>query len=359
MSGIEKHINYILEAGIQAPSFYNSQPWKFEIKNNTIAIYFSKELELSLYDWSQIQSILSIGAVIENMTLASGSKGFSVQLIVNHKFQSTQPIATLNFEKNDSVDPSDLALEKEIRSRHSNYYQFKPDTLSDNDISIISEMGKIFPEVNIKLFNSKEKKEKIFQTVSYAEQVRFSRSDLHNAFHKNLHWNLSQAEINRRGFTLDSLGLCGIGLYFFKIIKSWPAMKFFNFFGFHQTSAKNASLGLKNSSAIGIISVPSLKLKNLVNAGRCMQRVWLKATELQLALQPHSTICIFDYIMRFGNDEFFDKNEKKVLSTALEEYKKDFQLNYNDIGVFMFRIGHPQEEQKGKTLRSHLSSFLK
>jgi hypothetical protein len=67
----EKEIRYIIEQGIQAPSGDNGQPWKFSYRDNIIELYLNKEADRSFFNFRQIASIISCGAVLENMRLAA------------------------------------------------------------------------------------------------------------------------------------------------------------------------------------------------------------------------------------------------------------------------------------------------
>jgi len=59
-------IKTILEAGIAAPSGNNIQPWKFKVTDKKIELYLD-EIDNSFFNFKNITSLISCGAVIENM----------------------------------------------------------------------------------------------------------------------------------------------------------------------------------------------------------------------------------------------------------------------------------------------------
>ena len=84
----EKVIRYIIRAGIQAPSGDNAQPWKFSFKDNTIFLYLNRGADNSFFNINQIASIISCGAVLENMRIAASA--FDLKANINHLPSGTE-----------------------------------------------------------------------------------------------------------------------------------------------------------------------------------------------------------------------------------------------------------------------------
>src|SRR3989338_3310518 len=73
-------IQKIVEAGIQAPSGDNCQPWRFVVKGNTIELYNLPERDNSLYNWGQRASYVAHGALLENMSIAASQLGYTLSI---------------------------------------------------------------------------------------------------------------------------------------------------------------------------------------------------------------------------------------------------------------------------------------
>lgn len=58
----KKIIDYLIRAAAQAPSWYNCQPWKFEVNEDCIIVILDKSLDQSFYDWGNFNSLLACGA---------------------------------------------------------------------------------------------------------------------------------------------------------------------------------------------------------------------------------------------------------------------------------------------------------
>ena len=68
----------ILEAGRQAPSATNSQPWRFECKNDRFVIYAHQKKLANIYDLQQGYSLHDTGICMANMSMAAKALGKKV-----------------------------------------------------------------------------------------------------------------------------------------------------------------------------------------------------------------------------------------------------------------------------------------
>jgi len=69
----------ILEAGRQAPSATNSQPWRFELKSDNFVIYAHHKKVANIYDLQQGYSFHDTGICMANMSMAAKALGKNVR----------------------------------------------------------------------------------------------------------------------------------------------------------------------------------------------------------------------------------------------------------------------------------------
>ena len=86
----------IIEAGSRAPSGDNSQPWLFDIDDNSIVIYNNVNRDSSLYNYNQTASLIAIGACIENMIIAAGHFGYTADLVLFPDLSVSTKVAIIN-----------------------------------------------------------------------------------------------------------------------------------------------------------------------------------------------------------------------------------------------------------------------
>ncbi|MCB0390536.1 MAG: hypothetical protein KDD58_04565 [Bdellovibrionales bacterium] len=356
MINLEDSIKSIINAGLLAPSFYNTQPWQFKVSNNKIELFLA-ESELSIYDWHKIQSLLSVGAVIENIVNEAKKWNLTCDYQVNDQFSITEPVVIIKFLENLTED-SRLNIKLEaIKNRHANYYMFENESLEQVQLSYFNKLNKP-PGIQLKIISDEQSKKIIFNVASIIDQIRFMRKDLHFAFYNKLHFSEKKHRKIRTGFNLENLGICGFASYFFRITKYWYVTKFLRNFGLAKKFGENANLGFLNCSALGLISVENLDTLTLIRAGQFMQQLWLETTILNYGLQPHTTLCVFDYLERLGNGSELSDSELKLINENINNYRELFNLNSKNIGVFLFRLGKITTPIISKTLRKELKQVI-
>ncbi len=338
-------IPYLIRAGGQAPSWYNCQPWSLRIENNSIQLFLDDSRDQSLYDWGHFNSLLACGAVIENILLAAKGQGINTR--VHLLPDPSQPLLLGNVKisptESEPVTPDDLALEQGLWQRHTNALLFENRPITSHQFVELQSSCSPYDKVNCYFSGDESSKQKTFAATSTAEQIRFSRKDLHEQLHRMIRWTEEEARSLPTGYTLPSMGVCGIGKTFFRITRPWNLMKLMNYFGAAKNQAYRANLGLLNCGAIGLITTNGNTPKDLLSAGRALERLWIKANLLGLNLQPHNTVLQFEWIRKNGGRREFSAVENSILDKALVHLRGAFPILKDspiENGVFLFRIGH-------------------
>lgn len=351
-------IAYVLRAGAQAPSFYNTQPWHFETRDDRIDLYLDESADTSLYDWRNLNSILACGAALENMMIAAQGRGLTTSVTAYP--DSSRPMLLARLTLSRQVGGADTSgvwghpLEEAIWRRHTNTLMFDDSPAPAATLQALHDAVIEFPGTALHLASTPEERQRVFVASSTAEQVRFARQDLHEQLHRMIRWSDAEAQANPTGYTLPSMGACGIGEAFFRVTRRWPVMQLMNRFGAYKDQAKRACLGLLHCAASGLLTIDGTSEKDWLTAGRALERLWLTATRLGLDLQPHSTITLFDWIWQFGDRAIFSQAERDILSEAFPLYHQAFPEagleTQRARGIFLFRVGRG-EPVKGYTLR--------
>lgn len=357
----KKLIAYLISAAAQAPSWYNCQPWKFAVKDNSIELILDCSRDQSFYDWGRFNSLLACGAAVRNIQIAAKCRGIqtSSEFFPNATDQSVIASIALSFGNAAIPDEMDLAMETSIWTRHTNTLFFDNTPLASNELENLINPINGNSGISLQLLSGAKDKEKVFSAAAYAEQIRFSRRDLHEQLHRMIRWNDQQAYADKTGYTLPSMGACGFGKNFFRITKPWKMMQLMNCFGAYKSQAKRACQGLTHCAAIGLLTVKGQTSYDLLNAGLTVQDIWLRTTALGLDLQAHNTIMQFYWAWILGGAKLYSAKEQQTLETAFQLLADAFpSINFEsgEMGVFLFRVGRG-EPVKGYTLRRDSSCY--
>src|ERR1700722_7592664 len=75
------HIMRPLHAAILAANPHDTQPWLFQIRNDSITLFADRSRHLGSFDPFRREMHLGLGAALENLALAAGAFGFSASII--------------------------------------------------------------------------------------------------------------------------------------------------------------------------------------------------------------------------------------------------------------------------------------
>ncbi len=94
-----------------------------------------------------------------------------------------------------------------------------------------------------------------------------------------------------------------------------------------------------------MISIPGYELKNFFEGGRSMERFWLEATKLNLAIHPViSPLYLFSRILH-GEGEGLDEKNIQELKYLREAFNKIAGTGNNDSEVFLTKIAIAKEPE--------------
>ncbi len=137
----------ILEYGVMAPSTHNTQPWKFSITNDGVEIYLDQTRILTQADPHMRDAFISIGCLIENISIAATAKGYGAQVcIYSPERNKTNAVAAIIFsKKSDSAEKSNRALfdtiPKRVNSRGLFTKEAVPLAKIESEIAIMAQGG--------------------------------------------------------------------------------------------------------------------------------------------------------------------------------------------------------------------------
>jgi len=112
---ISDQLSFLVRFAVLAPSSHNSQPWRFEVRENQIVIRPDMRRALPQSDTNNRQLFISLGCALENLLIAADYYGFATQIV----YQDNGAIISLQrIRQEPSQDKNHLILS--IPKRHTN-----------------------------------------------------------------------------------------------------------------------------------------------------------------------------------------------------------------------------------------------
>ncbi|MDF2500799.1 MAG: nitroreductase [Anaerosporomusa subterranea] len=317
----------ILYLASLAPSGHNTQPWIITIKGPKRWVIGSDRTRwLPAVDPDNREMMLSIGAFIENLSVAAGIHGYEAEIDVIGKDNYSSEIAEIRLVKGKETSVSD----KVIKERRTVRKHLLKSTIRAEDISHLVENDK--NAVFYYPLNSKEGTY-LSQANLLANKAQVYREDAQAELAKWIRWTDREAREYRNGLTPESMEMQGI--------VRWYAKHFFSKGDVLGKTFKNETLKLiedqvQTCAGWLVVKSDSSTVADLINAGRVLQSAWLRAHEKLIAFHPMTQIL-----------------EEAPWRTELAK-----ELGHSGSIQFVIRIGYLKEYIQPVSLRMPVSKII-
>lgn len=339
----------LLKAAILAPSADNSQPHTFCWRENgelVLAIDPTRSGKAS--DQRFVLSDIALGTVIENIVIQAKALGLlaSVDLLPDAEPMSHH-VATISFEKQEIVDNADQLFADEIPKRCTDRrFPFKGPIESKllEELSSATQIA----DCSAAFFNDKVNRKQVLPIIRQAESIRFKSKILHQELFSTIKFD---EEKPLEGMPISTLAIEAVALPFFKMMRKWETMNLFNKFGAaSMLGLRSVWLPIATSPGLALIKIPGNSRQDVINGGRAIQRFWLKASQLGLAVQPYAAPGIFS----LGHLKI-EENLQPAMDAVGENMKS--VVGEDNYGLMFLRFGF-NKPVKHRSFRREPDSFM-
>ena len=334
-----------LRAAILAANPHNTQPWLFQVKDNSITLFADRTRHLGSFDPFRREMHLGLGAALENLVLAAGAFGFSASVVpVEGRLtlspdDAPQVVARIVLR---SMPAKRGALFAAIAQRHTNRGPYRPDQpvgaetlhrltdlVSDDSVRAIlvtdkvarSELGALIIAATVRIVADPQ------MSADSAHWFRTDRREI--AAHKD-------------GVTVDTSGVSSFLRAVSKMLPDLDAKSADQYW-----LATTRDTQVPTAPVLGILLVRDrLDMRAAIAAGRAWQRLHLALTAAGLAAQPlnQPVECVDRSAMRGDTDDMTPAIDKFTGMPGWEP-------------TFMFRLG-VADSAAGPSPRRPLAAVL-
>jgi molybdopterin/thiamine biosynthesis adenylyltransferase/nitroreductase len=285
----KQQLEMIVEAACQAPSTGNDQPWKWLYKNGGLHLFHDRYRSFSFGNFHDVASYISFGAAWENLQLKAEEIGFGVTPIIAEN-QDNGLVASFFFyaQQNKAQRQYSDKLANFIFSRTTNRNPSKPSEITETQIKFLKAAAESVTDARLILITDKKAILTLGNIIGECDRVRLLNPEGHKDFvQREMRWSKKEAEETRDGIDIQTLGLppaLQVALSMIKDADVAQTLKNVENGGHALIDA--AMLTASTSSAMAVIVLPEYNSANFFYGGVAMQRMWLQAEELGLAVHP-------------------------------------------------------------------------
>lgn len=353
----EDQIKQLVSAALFAPSAGNNQPWKWVANVGKLFLFHDEKHSISWGDFDNITSNIAFGTAIENLKIEAGQLNLEMNYALfpapNHK----RLVAACSFSPAQGTTylPELAPL---ITQRLTNRKRGTGSKIEDEILRTLTNAVGSNGGASIQIIEDKEKIDAIAEIVAGVERVRFLHPQGHHDFYtKEVRWTDAAVHSTKDGLDIKSLELSETDRTGLLVAKSPEVIKLLNRWGGGSAFEKLSRDGIKSSSAIGLITMPSYEAKNFIKGGEAVQRVWLQANLQNLSFHPISAPLFLFARLNQGNGAELPTAARTALEKLQQQLQAVFPQLVDQQGIFMFRLSYA-DEASVRSLRKPLDEIL-
>ena len=201
--------------------------------------------------------------------------------------------------------------------------------------------------------------EELSSIVGAGDRLRFLSQQLHGEMMREVRWTPHEAERTRDGIDVATLELDGADLAGIQLARRWENLAFLRHIGGGKALEEGSRKAVVASSAMGCLTITGTDPLAYFVGGRAMQRLWLTATSLGLAVQPMTTLLyLFARLERGDGTRLgLDSSELKTLRGLRSRLAAVFARRSGEAELLLFRLTFA-EPPSARSLRRDVDCAL-
>lgn len=338
----------IAHSGVLAPSADNQHVFQMEILDSAIRLWPSLAFAATVESIRLTLGLVSIGAVIENMRIQALALGLNSNITWLYKHNSSNPFAELQFHN--ITEPIIDELVSAIPHRHTNRRMYRSSKLNEHQVNSLNDAAASIDGVQLIWLTGMQRK-KALQLIWHAESERFLQKSLHEDLFSSIRFDLKWNETAENLLPPGALSIESPMRPIFKALRSWNLMRSLNVFGAHHIIGLRAGLlPCWQAPALGLLTTTIGIEKGAISAGAALERIWLKATQLGMAMQPLAASAMLALPNNSGQGA-----SDKLRSTLVSGWR---EIAPESLPIMVFRMGRASAPSI-RTSRLPLTQYIR
>jgi nitroreductase len=346
----------IVGAGILAPSGGNCQPWRFVWSpDGRLRCLHDVGRSESFLDFQHRAAYLALGAAVENMVITAAAE---LDLATEVRpFPDADPVhvCDLSFSpRAGGADERARRLAPSVAGRGTNR-RLGPRVPLDRDE--IADLRSVVddPAVRLQVLTDPGELEEIARVLGAGDRVRFFDERLYREMMSEIRWSPEEARESGDGIDIATLDLREVDEAGLRLLSSWAVVRFLRSMGMGGALEDLSRRAVEAASAVALLTVSGTAPADYFRGGRAMERVWLAATALGLAMQPLSSLPYM--FARLEGGDGFEGRARAELVDLRARYARLFEVDAATGELLLFRLARA-EPPGARSLRRPVEAVL-
>lgn len=367
----EDALEYVIRAGVQAPSGDNVQPWWVipasdspdlqrgqNMSAGGLTVVMRPEADQSFFNVRQMASVMSCGAVVENMRIAAAALGLGPEVSWLPEGAESMHMARIAFAP-DGLEREEI-LHDALWRRCTNRQMYRkaplPVAVQERVSEAASAAGLQENAIRLDWISGQEEQKLLAKAVYTADRIRVERKDLHEYFMSKVLFSKKQEQTV--GLPLDNLCAGAAGNMFLRITRPWSVMSVLNRAGASRLLAMHSMRCMLNAGGAGLLTLSRADTRSILTGGQALERIWILLEHMGFAFQPMAAITLFRVRELLEGSEAFSEQHQELMEQAWDQVDALFPASRGRIPLMLFRAGRGPRLPHG-TYRKDWTQFVK
>ncbi|MFA5010956.1 MAG: nitroreductase family protein [Ignavibacteria bacterium] len=270
---IKEKFKFFIRYAILAPSGHNTQPWLFEVHEESLNLYADRTRALPVIDPDDKELIISCGAALTNLIYAMKYFGFEPEIKLFPVEHDNDLLASITIKTRD-YEPTDdeKTLFKSIRKRRTNRLPFADDVIDGITRQRLMTITKEDPDVRFSIVEENNQREEIIKLIEQGDRIQSQNKSFCRELAQWVHPNRSNSKDGIPGYAFGMGDLISYGSPFFIGNLNWGDIQ----------AGRDRNL-VKGSPVLGFLETKNDKPFDWLRAGMALERILLKAASIGIA----------------------------------------------------------------------------
>lgn len=355
----DEDIRQIVDAGAHAPSSGNDQPWKWLFRNGRLHLFHDTFRSFSFANHNNMAANLALGAAFENVILKTKQLGFNVESQLFPLGPQSDLLAAIDFTTEEDKN-SDFIFAPEladfIYTRSTNRNNGLPISLNTSEYTTLQNAAESIAGAKLHYITDREQIMESGKVIGACDlMMLLNPHSHHDFFERDIKWTPDENKNSDDGINASALGNAPAQLAALSMIRDKKIAETLRKIGGGNILADNTQQSVNNASCLAILTLPESSQENFFLGGMAVQRLWLRAEQLGLAIQPLLSPLYLFQRLRSGDGLLSDEVDK--LMDLRRSFRSITNLDENLSKIFLFKISKA-EKNTMHTKRLPLNEIL-
>lgn len=278
-------LSHILDAANRAPSAHNTQPWLLKWFGDALEVRIKIERTIPAADPKGIDILHSIGAMLENIILTLNQLGYEADYEVSDQINFLNPVLLLKWRPSKDVNRNNklyrmIPLRRTSRLTYSN--ELIPESRLNEIRSVAHSPFQLYTVTDKCVVNE------IRRLYAKATEVQLNDRSIANELYRWIRFSKKDTRWYRDGLNIECLGYNWLEALGARVLLYPHVLKLISKLKMLHLLFINIDKLAPLSPALCLLTAKGDGTEMRINAGRCLQRIWLSAAINRLVTHPLS-----------------------------------------------------------------------